>query len=297
MARLYISPVCLVLMVISGAGIGPGFAMEFPFGSKRENAEKGIVEIELDSPHQDGPTRVEVLLPDRPEPGKKYPVLYILPVGGAAKRAFGDGLQEARQADLANKYGVICVQPYFSLVPWLGNHATDPKIQQERHLLETVVPMIDATFPTQADPEGRWLIGFSKGGWAAITQLLRNPETFGYAAAWDVPFMLTGDNSGPNWGPMGLKRNFGTKEAMQQSLPTKLAEQNADWLKERPRLVIGVGEFWKGPSTKYHQFLEQRGIPHAYRDDLVLKHRWDTGWFEPIAVELIGTARAPGSAP
>jgi len=260
--------------------------------SQTENKEKGIVEIELESPHQDGPTRVEVLLPDKLEPGKKYPVLYILPVAGAHKRPFGDGLMEAKKADLANKYGIICVEPYFSSIPWLGNHATDPKNQQEKHMLEAVVPMIDATYPTQADPEGRWLIGFSKSGWGAMTLLLRHPETFGYAAAWDVPFMLNGKGPGKKWGPMGLAKNFGTPEAMAGFLPTKLAEDKADWLKERERIVIGPGKFWKGPSTKYHQHLEKLGIPHAYVDDKVVEHRWDTGWFEPVAVELIGTARA-----
>ena len=39
------------------------------------------------------------------------------------------------------------------------------------------------------------MLGFSKSGWGACTLLLRNKELFGYAAAWDVPFMLNGKNS------------------------------------------------------------------------------------------------------
>ena len=82
------------------------------------NQQKGIWEFKLDSEYQEGPAVVEVLVPGNLDKNKKYPVLYILPVGGPEKRAFGDGLEEARKADIHNKYGVICVCPYFTLVPW-----------------------------------------------------------------------------------------------------------------------------------------------------------------------------------
>lgn len=255
------------------------------------NAATGFSEAMLPSEFQAGPTLVEILVPDRMTEGVQYPVLYILPVGKPGPE-FGSGLEEAKKADVANKLGVICVAPQFTLVPWYGNHATDPKIRQEEHILQRLIPFIDSHYPTQRNPEGRWLIGFSKSGWGAFTLLLRNPDVFGYAAAWDAPLMLTGDDGGKKWGPMGIEKVFGTKEAFQQFLPTRLAEQNALRLKQRPRLVLGVGSFWAAQGTKFHDALDRLGIPHVYRPDLLVPHRWDTGWFPPLVESLAKTARA-----
>lgn len=250
------------------------------------NQERACWQTMLPSEFQSAPTRVEVLLPDQILPQKQYPVLYILPVEGPGHPQFGDGMLEAKKADLANKYGLICVYPSFTAAPWFGNHATNPKIRQEDFMLKTLVPWIEANYPARSGKEARWLIGFSKSGWGAFTLLLRNPDVFGYAAAWDVPFMLDGDNSGKDWGPMAMSNIFGSKETMQQFLPTRLAVEKAPLLKERCRLVLGVGAFWKAQSEQMHSLLEKNAIPHAYRPDLVLPHRWDSGWFSPMAEEL-----------
>ena len=41
---------------------------------------KGFLVHELESPYQSGKLPVRVLVPDRLEKGKKYPVVYVLPV-------------------------------------------------------------------------------------------------------------------------------------------------------------------------------------------------------------------------
>jgi len=255
------------------------------------NPKTGFMEFQLATEYQAGPALVQVLLPDHPVPSKKYPVLYILPVEGI-QSAFGHGLVEAQKADIANKYGVICVYPLFNkAAPWYGNHATEQTLHQEDYVVKALVPFIDSNFPTRPDKEGRWLIGFSKSAWGAFTLLFRHPDVFGCAAGWDGPFML--DGSGKDWGPMGLSANFGTREAMLQNLPTMLAEENAHWLKERPRIVLGLGKFWAGHVRKMEALLQSLGIPHVYREDLTVDHRWDTGWFPPMVDELAKTARAP----
>ena len=123
--------------------------------------------------------------------------------------------------------------------------------------------------------------------------LLRHPEVFSYAAAWDGPFMLDGENSGKDWGPMGISKVMGTKETMQQFLPSRLAVAKADFLKKRKRLVLGVGIDWKDQSVAMHALLEKENIPHVYHPDLLVKHRWDSGWFAPLVEELGKTAREP----
>jgi hypothetical protein len=99
------------------------------------------------------------------------------------------------------------------------------------------------------------------------------------------------DGQAEDWGPMGLKKVYGTPAAMQQALPTTLAAAAAERLRDKPpRIVIGVGAFWKPQCLQYHAFLEQHAVPHHYRPDLTVKHRWDTGWFAPIADDLVRLA-------
>jgi hypothetical protein len=92
---------------------------------------------------------------------------------------------------------------------------------------------------------------------------------------------------------MGLSANFGTKEAMQQSLPSTLVVKNAVWLRERPRLVLGLGIFWASQTKEMEALMQRSGIPHVYRSDLTFPHRWDSGWFPVMVEELLKTAEAP----
>lgn len=171
------------------------------------------------------------------------------------------------------------------------------ELRQEDYVIHSLVPYIDENFPTRTDKEARWLIGFSKSALGALTLLLRNPEVFGYAAGWDGPFMLDGKNSSEDWGPMGLSANFGTLETMQKNLPTKLAEENAPRLRMRPHIALGLRIFWAGQTKAMRAHLKRLGIPHIYRSDLTFPHRWDSGWFTPLADELIRMTEAPAAKP
>jgi hypothetical protein len=43
------------------------------------------------------------MLPEKVDPRKEYPVLYVLPVDSSANERWGHGLDEARKADIANQ--------------------------------------------------------------------------------------------------------------------------------------------------------------------------------------------------
>lgn len=290
-------PLALLLcwnLTVACLAADPPAAPSEPVFSK----EKGVWEFTLPSEFQAKAARVQVLLPEKLDSQKRHPVLYILPVDSSPQEPFGNGLAEVKKADFANKYGVICVYPFIeSGIQWYGNHATKPGNRQEDFMVKTLVPTIDTKYPTRPEKESRWLLGFSKSGWGAYTLLMRNRKVFGYAAAWDVPFMINGDNTGKDWGPMGLSENYGAKEAMQPNTPSRLAPEHASWLRERNRLVLGVGSYWAGQCKEMHALLEKNGIPHTYRADLLGKHSWDSGWFAPIAEELQKLATASKGNP
>ncbi len=171
-------------------------------------------------------------------------VLYILPVESGTKSEFGSGMAEAKKADIANKYGVICVCPTFNkAAPWYGNHATNPALRQEDFMVRSLgtVHRCDLSHPRR---EGRTLAGrFQQIGLGRVYLCSSGvPRSSDTPPEWDAPFML--DGSSEDWGPMGLSVNFGSKDAMLQSLPARLAAENASWLKSRPRLVLGLGIFW-----------------------------------------------------
>src|SRR5690349_8123255 len=98
-----------------------------------DSEEPAIITKMVESPYQPEVVPIEVLLPDSLDPARSYPVLYILPVAPGTTSRWGSGIREAAKADIANRYGVICVAPAFAATPWFADHPSDPALQQESH--------------------------------------------------------------------------------------------------------------------------------------------------------------------
>src|SRR5262245_3682456 len=155
--------------------------------SDAKSDDNGILIHTVECKHQDKPTTIRVLLPAGLEKDRRYPVLYVLPVEAGDGTRYGDGLLEVKKLGLHDRHGLVCVQPTFARLPWYADHPTDKGIRQESYLLEVVVPFVEGKYPVLAKPEGRLLLGFSKSGWGAFSLLLRHPDVFGRAVAWDAP--------------------------------------------------------------------------------------------------------------
>jgi len=247
--------------------------------------KEGILVHTVVSEYQSAKTKIRVLLPKSLEKGKRYPVLYVLPVESADGVQWGDGMLEVKKADIQNRYGVICVQPTFSQVPWYADHPTDAKIRQETYFLEVVVPFIDRAYPTLAKQEGRLLVGFSKSGWGAFSLLLRHPALFGKAVAWDAPLMMQRPDK--NLHPMA--DIFGTQENFEKYRISTLLEKQAATLSEPFRLIhFGYANF-REQHQSAHKLMEELKIPHQYRDGPKREHSWGSGWL-PDAVQMLWPA-------
>ena len=257
--------------------------------SKGEIDNNGFVLHKVKSEYQIGETHIRVLLPDNLQAGKKYPVLYILPVEPGMDIVFGDGLKEARKANLQNKYGgLICVYPTLSNWPWFADHPTKPEIRQESYILNVVIPFIEKTYPAVQDPQGRLLVGFSKSGWGAFSLLLRHPELFGKAAAWDAPFQGALSYQG-SADVFGANENFAKYDIF------PLLRKQTGFLKNRPpRLIImGQGNF-KNQHETAHAFMLQLGIPHLYEPGPNVPHGWNSQWLEPLVDLLVNGLKSAG---
>lgn len=245
----------------------------------RKNAE-GLLIHSVMSEFQAGTTEIKVLLPDKRESGATYPVLYVLPVEAKDEKRYGDGLLEVQRHDLHNKHRLICVQPTFSHLPWYADHPTDREIRQETYFLKVVLPFVEKTYPARAERNSHLLLGFSKSGWGAWSLLLRHPETFGRAAAWDAPLAMTRPEK------YGMGPIFGTQENFEKYQITPLLNRRAEDLQKEKRLILLGYDAFREHHQAVHELLDREKILHDYADGPHRKHVWESGWVSE-AVELL----------
>ncbi len=249
--------------------------------SEAKKDGNGFLVHEVRSPYQAKATHIRVLLPDKMEKGKKYPVVYLLPVEAGSESRYGDGLQEVKKLGLHNTLNAIFVAPTLSHLPWYADHPTKPEVRQESYFLKVVVPFIDKTYPVRAEPAGRLLLGFSKSGWGAWSLLLRRPDLFGKAAAWDAPLMMDKP------GKYGSGDIFGTEANFEGYRVSKLLEDKADKFQKGKRLILlGYGNF-RAEHEQAHALMDQLKVAHEYRDGPARKHDWHSGWVKEAAELLV----------
>lgn len=237
-----------------------------------EPAGNGEVIHRVTCPWQKGETQIRVLRPEDTAEDERLQVLFVLPVEGGSGTRWGDGLSEIRKLGLHEKHRLLCVTPTFSALPWYADHPTDPMKAQETYLVKAVVPSVDRLYPTTGKFDGRLLLGFSKSGWGAMTLLLRNPDVFGKAAAWDAPLMM--DTSGRyGSGPI-----FGTQENFQKYQVSALLRTHGPKLIGEPRLMHFGYDIFRSDHTRFETLLNELRIPHVYQDGPQRKHHWNSGW-------------------
>ena len=236
------------------------------------------------SAFQRSETKIRVLQPETIEEGRAYPTVYVLPVESRDENRYGDGLTEILDRDLHNKHQAIFVAPTFSHLPWYADHPTDPAIRQESYLLQVVIPFVERTYRVAKRADGRYLLGFSKSGWGAWSLLLRHPDKFSKAAAWDAPLMMD------RLGLYGSAPIFATQERFDEYRIDRKLPDAAGKLGDRPRLILTGYCGFRQHHERAHQLLLDLKIPHDYRDGPQLKHDWHSGWVEE-AVELLLAGR------
>lgn len=242
---------------------------------------EGILVHGVRSAYQRGATEIRVLLPEKFDAIRRVPVVYLLPVEPQGEHRYGAGLTEVLRHDLANKHGVIFVEPTFAQLPWYADHPSDPELRQETYLLQVVLPLVERIYPALAEPRGRLLLGFSKSGWGAWSLLLRHPDRFGRAVAWDAPLLLAEP------GKYGSGPIFGTADNFERYRLTTALERQAEKLRAGKRLLLlGYGGF-RAEHQQMHQLLDALRIPHDYRDGPQRQHDWHSGWVaEAVALLL-----------
>ena len=273
-----------ILIILSLLIIGP---MMSSFAEVVQVTPDGFHLYKLPSPHQARETSLRVLLPDDFDPGKSYKVLYVLPVHEDGLFRHGDGLVEVKKYNYHNTHQLICVAPAFTTKPWFADHDLNPQKQDESHFLKTVIPFVDANYPTQASSDGRLLIGFSKSGWGSIALILRNPELFGKAAGWDIGIRVDTGPIEEDDRAERIAREWGTVENFEANRISNLVKIRGKDLGDEPRLFYYSTEGVRAiGGVEIHRLLVENEIPHRYVMEPHRKHAWDTGWI-PEAVTFL----------
>ena len=233
----------------------------------------------LHSSRQGGETTVRVFTPDQPGPAR---VLYVLPVEAGEGTQWGDPAEEVRRTDLAGRHGLIVAIPTFFDLPWYADHPSNPQLQQESYLLHEVLPLVERLHGAGSAPPRRFLVGFSKSGWGAWSLLLRHPDRFSKAAAWDAPLMQEAPDR------YGMEPIFGDRANFERYRIARLVRERAELLRPESRLILtGYFDSFRKHHVAMHRLLTGLGIPHVYRDGPKRIHNWHSGWLaEAVALML-----------
>ena len=130
--------------------------------------------------------RVNVLLPDGYDATRRYPVLYLLHGGGEDYSTF-DTKYDIRNHTAGRD--LIVVMPDGGKAGWYCDPESSnvgPRNWETFHVDE-LIPWVDATFSTIAQPAGRAVSGFSMGGFGALKYAAKHPELFGSVSCHSGP--------------------------------------------------------------------------------------------------------------
>ncbi len=229
---------------------------------------------------QAGATSLRVMAPTTAAGVERFEqnprVVYVLPVLKDITFLYGDGFNEFARNDLHNQYGVVMVAPTFTEIPWYGNHVSDARVQQERYMMEDIVPLVDNLYPRARAK--RLLLGFSKSGLGAFTMLMRNVQTFQAAVAWDAPLMLNRFVTGLQMDEVyaseeNFRRNF--------ALPAVVDLSAAQLRDSGPRLALLGYSAYGADTSQANELLRSYAVPRYFDNEIPLSHTWDSGWIPP----------------
>jgi hypothetical protein len=118
--------------------------------------------------------------------------------------------------------------------------------------------------------------------------ILRHPNVFSAAAAWDAPAQFTDMSAFP-----GMAENFGTEQNFDRyEIPT-LVIKNGEALRSRNRVWISGDESaWTLHMIQLHDQLVQAEIPHTWVQSGPRIHSWYSGWLEGAVAALNANASA-----
>lgn len=181
--------------------------MLFMTGCKNKTDDLHIEHIDFESEILGKKMNLKVYLPDEYTENIKYPVLYFFPDGGGSVYTVINQYEIAAKAqklinegrimpliiaavDIDRSFGVNSADVVETVETITGK--IFEKGRYEDYFIKEIIPFIDSKYSTDNRKEGRYIGGYSMGGFAALHIALRNPELF-CKAGGHSPSIFTGD--------------------------------------------------------------------------------------------------------
>lgn len=140
----------------------------------------------------------QIYLPENYDNSKKYPVLYFLPSNGGSSFTVIDqfGIVETAEeliranevtpmiivaVGIDNSFGINSGSETKEVTRALTEEASEVRINEgmyEDYIVSEVIPYIDGHFSTDTSRYGRYIGGYSMGGFAALHVAFRHPDLF-----------------------------------------------------------------------------------------------------------------------
>lgn len=223
-----------------------------------------------------------ILPPDYYSSSRRYPVVYMLHgIGGdhASWMEYGNVARLMHKMKAEGSVGdAIVVSPdgyqlYYS-------DTFDGQQRYELFFTTELLPAIDHRYRTVATREGRSIVGFSMGGFGALTLALRHPGLFSAVAALSASIRTDSQyvSEGPQkdwdyqWG-----RIFGAvgQEGTARLTPYYRARNPKDLVASMPidslrslRIMLDIGDrdtHLLDPNMELHRLLTDRGVAHEWQ--------------------------------
>jgi endo-1,4-beta-xylanase len=209
------------------------------------------------------------LPPEYDEATQRYPVIYWLHGLGGNQRAgamlFVPQVEQAIHLGALPPTIVVLVNGMVSsfYCDW-----ADGKRPVESVIVKDLVPHIDATYRTIARREGRAIEGYSMGGFGAGHLGFKYPDLFGTVVINAGALIRETALNGPNLAPI-LKEGFANDpRRFDAEHPNELAEKNAEQIRGRTNIRIGVGkdDSLLPRNRELHELLQKLSIDHQYEE-------------------------------
>ena len=240
-----------------------------------------------------GAQTLRVLAPTHPAAGVPHNFLFVLPVEPGLGSQYGDGIDVLRSVDAEDVYNLTIIEPTFAIDPWYADNPNDPNVQYDTFMADDLVPWVRHNL-TATGHEENWLIGFSKSGIGATDLILRHPDVFTLAAAWDFPADMGSFN---DFGPSSAA-NYGTDANYQANYRLStlfLNTHNMPFLTQN-RIWIGGYNVFGTDIADLDAGLTSASILHTTEVPQLMAHRWDSGWVPIALAALHQDAAALGSS-
>lgn len=213
---------------------------------------------------------VHVVLPSSYPANAPYPALFVAPPGPQAVTNNLKGIALAKTLGLQDIHDCVLVTTTFKTHPRYGTHA-DGSRANDKHIIRSLWPLVERQYLVGSSREDKLILGFSASAWGAISLILRNPQHFGYAAAWDGPW-------GIDFRYWLFDQAFGTREQFNRYDPSQIMASRKTSINDRERVWISAGSALLNRYQPFIDLLTQQSVPHRRRYLESETHNWGANW-------------------